>query len=329
MKNKGQEANELVLVTGLVFFAALFTVMVFGEKISNFMTSDSSVAKTAQQTATVIDSSDQQKYQPDYETSVDYEPQAPVSDETAITSSELAIDPDYTGGLTDITLGSMNLTGIPEDFNEYLQTSGSAGGSDLIAATISEYATQLEAQGVPAETINSIKELANIGHSIAQYEKEYEVKIAACGNDTSCIESAISTFDRTQIAVGDARQAYNENINSFTSQLNSGSTAYTFLNKLEEIKSDKSLSQNDINTINELAWDIGVIGEDFQNNVSLLGGTDWNHFIDPLTGVAVKEPFTGDKIEKFNTYNASKITHFDSALICANSNSEDSGTSCH
>ncbi|MEW5821728.1 MAG: hypothetical protein AB1782_16155, partial [Cyanobacteriota bacterium] len=67
--NKGQEAIEFILITSLVFFGSLMVVLVFGNKIANFFTNDSSAIKAANASPTVIGVSDNQKYNPDYTTS--------------------------------------------------------------------------------------------------------------------------------------------------------------------------------------------------------------------------------------------------------------------
>jgi hypothetical protein len=65
---KGQEAVEFILISVLVFFGAIFSFFVFGDKLAAFFQSDSAVAKTAGVKASTISTSSTIKYSPDYKT---------------------------------------------------------------------------------------------------------------------------------------------------------------------------------------------------------------------------------------------------------------------
>ena len=58
----------VVFFLALVFFAAVFGVMALGSKLASFFTTDSSVARKANNKVSVISSADAQKYNADYET---------------------------------------------------------------------------------------------------------------------------------------------------------------------------------------------------------------------------------------------------------------------
>jgi hypothetical protein len=64
----GQEAVEFILISVLVFFGAIFSFFVFGDKLANFFQNDSAVAKTAGAKAKTIASTEGVKFSPDYKT---------------------------------------------------------------------------------------------------------------------------------------------------------------------------------------------------------------------------------------------------------------------
>ena len=47
-----------------------------------------------------------------------------------------------------MTLGSIELDGIPDDINEYISTSGSSGSTNLLANLVDQVADQLEEAGL-------------------------------------------------------------------------------------------------------------------------------------------------------------------------------------
>ena len=164
---------------------------------------------------------------------------------------------------------------------------------------------------------------------MANYQQSIEAKVKNCNGDYKFVKDLLaSNIDRSIINVGEAIRASLHDQKSFKRNL-SNSVAYQFIDEMNKITQDPNLSQSDINIIKELVWDIGVIGEDFQNNASAIGGSKGNAFYDPLTGEETWDQITTDPTENFLNYNASKITHFDSALICASNSNEDTGTDCH
>lgn len=70
--NKGQEAVECILITSVVFLGALTTMFVFGDKISGFFTSGSSVAQVANQKAPSITAQTPMAFQNDFKTELSY-----------------------------------------------------------------------------------------------------------------------------------------------------------------------------------------------------------------------------------------------------------------
>lgn len=321
----GQEAIEFILITVLVFFGALFAIVVFGDKLSSFFASDSSVATTSKNSAKVITSDTTVSFKPDYETTAD----VPIKPTQDVTSQEISTaEIICTGENCNLQLGEITLTNFPDNFNQYIKTAGSAGGTKTVSDLLTQYASGLETQDLPQETVDKVKNLANLGHLMANYQQSIETKINNCNGNSACEKSAASNIDRSIINVGEAIRASMYDTKTFEKMLSSR-IAYQFVDEMNKINNDPNLSQSDINVIKELVWDIGVIGEDFQNNAAAITGTKENAFYDPLTGEETYDVVRIDPTENFLKYGASKITHFDSALICANSSNVDSGTDCH
>ncbi len=182
---------------------------------------------------------------------------------------------------------------------------------------------------MPAESTDKVKKLANLGHQIASYEKTFEDKVKNCNKDNKCLKSVEKSLERNLLNIGEAQRDYKNNKREFNKNVNEGNTAYLFVYELNKVLNDPEISQTDINVIKELAWNIGVIAEDFQNNLAGLAGSRGNRFYDPITGKSSSEKIQGDTYENFVNYNASKITNFDSALICAAGKHTDTGKKCH
>ena len=123
--NKGQEAVEFVLIAVLVFFGALFVILLFGNKIASFFETESSVTKTAASAVSAISAADNMKFKPDYVT------------ESGTQSVEgqgysYILNPDGSASI-NVDGSTVNIsTDILELSNTVLETSGAGGTQDLI-----------------------------------------------------------------------------------------------------------------------------------------------------------------------------------------------------
>ncbi|MEW5821731.1 MAG: hypothetical protein AB1782_16170 [Cyanobacteriota bacterium] len=175
MKHKnsnGQEAIEFILITTLVFFGSLMVVLVFGNKIANFFTNDSSAIKAANASPTVIDVSDNQKYNPDYTTSdnnkTSYQTAAEAVAAAAAAATAAAAQQTSSGGTpyTINTDGSVSFSVAGQNVllssdivqlqDIVMETSGSEGATSLvdeIAYMIQKHAAAYPAGDVPFEIL--------------------------------------------------------------------------------------------------------------------------------------------------------------------------------
>ena len=305
--NKAQEAVEFVLITVLVFFAGLMTVIIFGDKISAFFKGDSSSVKIADKTVSIINPSDNQKFVPDYETNVDIKDIAPICGENNCV----------------INLGEFQLTGVPENFNDYVEAVGASGGTDLIADLMRQLAAHLEAEGKTDQS-EAIKKLASFTHNIAVVEKEVEKIANECNYDDNCMDNAIinntlegvSEFDTTYMDYPDSHFQHllngleMEYLKKNPERMSYYPLTNNYYTQLAIVNDDLVISDSVKGIINELTWDIDAIGQGFHNLTDVSGDS-------------------GISCASLPSYNASGITHFDSALICASGNNTDTGTKCH
>ncbi|MEW5821726.1 MAG: hypothetical protein AB1782_16145 [Cyanobacteriota bacterium] len=167
--NKGQEAIEFILITTLVFFGSLMVVLVFGNKIANFFTNDSSAVKAANASPTVIGVSDNQKYNPDYTTTDNNKTsyQTAAEEAAATAAAAVASAQKTSSGGTPFTLNtdgsvSFSVAGqnvmLSSDIVQLqdivMETSGSEGATSLvdeIAYMINKYKAEFPDSNVPVE----------------------------------------------------------------------------------------------------------------------------------------------------------------------------------
>lgn len=344
-KTNGSSLVEYALplaLIGLVVGLGLFYLS-SGDKFIQFITSTSDVKYDSTTQKAVFNKN--------------LEPAALINDSASEDPPENMLT-DCINGECTLDLGSIVLTGIPENFNEFIETAGASGGSDKVSELMSQIAQQLEAEGLKKES-EQVKKLAVMGHNIAVMQKSIEELVNSCNNDAACINNAGNNvvpkpdgYDETYYPydaslqykdfagstnLGGIKNLQMSDFATYTEMLSRDKISAEFINTLDSINSNNGISQDVKNIIQELSWDIGVIGEDFQNNVEFIA-PEWfdkysllspGTFFDPITLQERVEPIPQDPISNFNNYKASKITHFDSALICVSGENTDSGTSCH
>lgn len=166
----GQEAMEFILITALVFFGALFTIMIFGEKISGFFTSGSSIHQTSKTSVKSLTASNVPSFQVDYETSVDI-PRPAILETMGINGSE---------NMDVIDIDGIKVH-VPTDIGTLIQTTGSSGGTDQIVDAIKALVSQMQtiADEDPSNTdlqdmVSVASHLADKGYLVADAEEWYE-----------------------------------------------------------------------------------------------------------------------------------------------------------
>lgn len=321
----GQEAIEFILITALVFFGALFTVLVFGNKLSAFFGPGSSAVKVANSSSTVIDPTDATRYSQDFDT-ISQEPEIVEVQQTE------PVNISYEPGSSTIKLGQYELTSLPANFNEYLQTSGSSGGTAVMIAAIDELAAQLKADGQLSQS-NEVLKLATLGHNLARMEEAIEEAVKACDGNKKCVEKLHESsfpkppgFDETYVKFpNDIR--YTEAIRSLTlggvmrdvnkNHYNSNNApGHAFVDQYLKVANSSNFDSPTKSIITELYKNIGILGEDFQNNFTHTKEDGKQHIFDPLTGKDLGASNRAkDPIDAFLQPQTSRITDINSTLI--------------
>lgn len=260
------------------------------------------------------------------------------------------------GGECTIDFGNMILTGIPDNFSELVQTSGSSGGTEAILNIVDQIIDQLDSD-VPEESRKNLEELADLGHILADIEKHIEAIAEECAqtsyakdcfhnrvcdNSTLIIDpellKAFPTLDTTGTVgdlsvqsgrIGGAMHDYLLNPDFYNASVEKD-LSFTFVERYNKVMEDDSISDAQKAVIKEMYWQIAILGEEI--DAKLWGASGINEMIiinDPITGVGVETDVTGFTNEDIYKPKSSNITDLDSAIICATGNMSDSGTQCH
>lgn len=177
---KAQEAMEFVLITALVFFGALFSLLVFSDKIAAFFKTDSSVAKSSMADPNVLSSSSTGKFTPDYALLDDSTSNKDLYDQQSESLAEVSVTP-ATEGTVNITIGDVEVKNVPEDLSAYIKTTGASGGTQQISSTIEPLIADLREilAADPGnkdlqEIINAAQQIADSGYLVADAEEWFE-----------------------------------------------------------------------------------------------------------------------------------------------------------
>lgn len=262
----------------------------------------------------------------------------------------------------NIDFGDYVLKGLPGDFNEYVQNTGASGGTDKLASLLDQIAAALEAEGNKEGSLE-VKKLASYSHNMATIEKSLETFVQGCNYDKACIQKQYkpteeppvidASFPKPQglderfykfpedatfhdavysVSVGNMMNLYNTWQEAYDIHKDQGRLTAPFVEQLIGIQNSSYLDDKTKSIVEELAWQIGVIGEDFQNQMAhiSLGSSDTGQgFADPLVGGSTIIETPSDPVDEMKNYKASKITNIDAALMCAAGRNRDSGKYCH
>ncbi|MEW5821747.1 MAG: hypothetical protein AB1782_16250 [Cyanobacteriota bacterium] len=263
-------------------------------------------------------------------------------------------------GKCNIDFGSFALSGIPENFNEFIETAGTAGGTEKISELLYQIAKQLQDEGKIEES-KQVMVLATTGHNIGAVEKFFENKVNSCNANEACL-NALRDFNYQTIThidgfddrfykfpsniealylndagvLGVSRQKKIEDLATFQQRVDAGRLNYLYVDQFDKVMGLSGITNEIKGVISELTWSIGIMGEDFENNLEYIytpesGEND--KLFDPLTGELITNPHRttsfSENLDMFNNYNASRITNFNSALICSAGSFADTGTRCN
>jgi hypothetical protein len=335
-KENGNSLNQYVIIIALIVVALIPVFFLLGSTISGHFSYFLEIFSNKQ----------------DNTTSKDLTSNPPSDSVNPSNPSDSQLQ-NCVNGECEITLGDYILTGIPENFNSVVRTSGPSGGTEKISDLIAQIAKQLEDKG-KFEEARIIKSLSNSGHNLAILQNELEAMVESCNNDAECIKSYTKqTIQKPQTLIDTGYEfpgemtyqqlammgclGYSQNcINKPNtgdcklSYFNENSFGQHMVKQYLSIQEDTNIDKTTKNIIKELYWDIGVIGEDMENMMNDIMLEKTSHsFWDPLELSSSSFQSPSDPVAMFQDYSASKVTHFDSGLICATGSFRDSGQKCH
>ncbi|MEW5821887.1 MAG: hypothetical protein AB1782_16960 [Cyanobacteriota bacterium] len=254
-----------------------------------------------------------------------------------------------------IDYGEFALQGIPDNFTELVETSGTSAGTDNLASMLDQMIAQMEGKVDPAE-LQQIKDLSNMGHLIADYEKYVEEFARQCDSTAdpkACMgdflyhgtanytppSNLTSQFQNLNLdftnpgnilEIGGSMNSYVNDINTFNSKKDTNLCA-AFVNQYLTVADNSSFTNAQKDIVKELYWQIGTMATELDNIIWSSGSSNYttDSYIDPLT---LKETsYDISSFEAGDIYNPkySNTSDLDSALICAAGYHSDSGIQCH
>ncbi len=237
------------------------------------------------------------------------------------------------GGVCTIDFGEYVLSGIPENFNDYVLSSGASGGTEKLASLFAQLAEQLELSGKNAEA-EELKKLASIAYNMSLIHKDSENTINNCQTDSDCyFNKAVSTFSKPE-GYDETYYSFTENLeaqsyysgsmslayakyvemyehpSAFQYNLDNNQLAFLFQDQLSSIMQNDNFSSSMKGVIETLSRDIGIIGQDLY---TLYYSAEW-----PGNPMAMRDPLTGEEwppvtyntpLQDFQNYNAASINN--------------------
>ena len=199
-------------------------------------------------------------------------------------------------GFCTVDFGDYVLENLPEDFKEYVETSGYSGATNVLATLLDEIADEALTTTTP-ENADLIIQLAQEGHILASFERDLEEGAVSLIEDKSLKAQNTFVVPATSLINGKYRNDFEKTL--------------AILRELLE-SSDKIEDQRLIEMINILSEEILFLADSM---ASLGKGVTGNKF-------------TEEDLERVLHPNASLVTDIDSALICISGNGNDTGIIC-
>lgn len=199
--------------------------------------------------------------------------------------------------ICSIDFGEYVFNNVPENFKEFVETSGFSGGTQTLANLLDDIAE--EASSITdSNTTNLIIQLAQQGHILADYEEQLEINATnLINNPTLSVKNTFVTPSK-KITEGQYRNNFDKTLAN--------------INELFE-EPLTSEEQQLLQLINLLSNEITTLAD-------TMGGMASN----------IKEnKFTEEELEAILFPQASTITDLDSAILCINGSGEDVNSICN
>jgi hypothetical protein len=267
------------------------------------------------------------------------------------------------GTTCTIDFGEFVISGIPENFAQYVNDNKSSGGTDKLMEMLEQIATHLEDNG-DKRGAEEFRDLANLGHYIAELERivegtalansstgdpvrNFQDDMNVIGMDPLPPEIAhlIPDFNETMqadfknyIRVGEAKHTQLTDNADFTSRLTSD-PSIAFVNVLDGILADPKYSDAMKGVAKTVAQSLEELSYTHDINTELLfkAGSSFEitgRVYDVTTGAIARQTTYNDATHTITDLSGilepqvSFGTDFESVIMCAGGYRNDTGTSC-
>lgn len=238
----------------------------------------------------------------------------------------------------------------PANLAQMAETVGGSGVTESLLASLESLTAQLQAQGeLTEDQANLLKELSDQGHRIAQIEALVEQLAASSGNDKNIFRNARTTFEgvnynpanlsdligvysSTPASTAQAqtippelipyfnRLFRNSNSLQESSQRYAGREFVSFLAAFKAADDMRAFDNPQIRAVvADLSGKITRLASQMEDQVNATKGIG-----NPATG----DDYSQYTPDRFRLDYAARLTHENSAGICAAGGSRDSGISC-
>lgn len=259
------------------------------------------------------------------------------------------------GDVCSIDYGDFVLNGVPDNFGDFVESSGTSGGTDKLLTLFEQIADQLEKAG-DIDGAKDYRDLANLGHYLASIEIMGENNAKTCksnANPLGCMGSkiyesanftppeSISTLIQAKQGfhiggiltcdMGTAQHYRKTDMGTFNSYKNFN-PVYTFVDKYQKIINDSKYSSSLKGVTQELYLNIAELTKNMSDKMTATTSGSLNQLnFDPISG-----NFTGTHmisidpaLEDIIKPQTSIGNNINSALLCVAGKNLDTARSCH
>lgn len=371
-KEKGQELIEFSLISALVCIGVIFALTILGQNITTVYNDAVNALATMNNgfnspaIANPVNTTGGSPTTPtvttptatdpvvDTTTTPDLLSDASLPTTTSLPTGNYAVS---NGDTMDISVDGITLTGVPKDFQNLINTIGPNGTTETILGLIEQMAVQMDDPATPQDEGEDFRDMANLGHFIADYEADIELKAAGCNlqsNPSSCMSSELmytnslgSSVPSSLSSILSSYSLQDNHSDQMAQMLDFGIAAnrcksggsgcsptsnpiHAFYKQYDTVMSSSDYSDSSKAIIKQLYTEIASIGTNMKTQMEVVSGATPSMIAyDPVTGnPMLSNAPTSVAINDILHPSASVVTDLDSSLICTTGVHSDDGTVC-
>lgn len=349
MNNKGQNLMEFLLIVALVVIVCIIALTALGGNVFTSFFNTSTKVKG---------------FQPfGKESTVETKVTPGSLGGTYTSPQQQTID-----GSTDIDFGSYVLAGIPADFSNFVEVSGTSGGTDLFAGLLEQLADQLEENG-DTDGSSEFKKMAELVRMMADMQAQDEKVAKDCeasagstsGSDAhTCFQTYYNSNTAPELRdtlkdvltgyntnatdndiivhndIGVAKHSQIDNIAKYN-ELKEIYPSYALVDTYESIMADskyddelKSLTTKIYQNLSDITTDHSVYSSNYGFGIWDLPTINY----DPITGENNPpidygwDTYNSEGLSEIMSPTTSEETNIAAALLCTSSNNYLDGSAC-